>query len=72
MKITKVENLYYHALCVYLRTVIFVQGQNVPIDIEIEHNEDHAIPFYESLGFIVDGDGFMEAGILHHMMVMKL
>ena len=142
MKITKVENLYHHALCVYLRTVIFIQGQDVPVEMEIEHHEDnaiyflgeidgkpvataryratdggstikiervgilddyrgkgygnkimqhaindakllykpkmikissqdHAIPFYESLGFIVDGDGFMEAGIPHHMMTIK-
>ncbi len=141
MKITKVENLYQHAICVYLRTVIFTQGQNVPVELEIEHNEDEAvyfigeidkkpvataryrvidgsiakiervgvlgdfrgkgygklitqyaiddakqahnleiiklssqdsaIPFYERLGFTVDGDGFMEAGISHHIMIMK-
>ncbi|MBU6234850.1 MAG: GNAT family N-acetyltransferase [Alphaproteobacteria bacterium] len=30
--------------------------------------QDYAIPFYERLGFAVDGDGFMEAGIPHHWM----
>ena len=30
--------------------------------------QDYAIPFYERLGFAVDGDGFMDAGIPHHWM----
>lgn len=30
--------------------------------------QDHAIGFYEKLGYTVDGDGFMEANIPHHMM----
>lgn len=33
--------------------------------------QDYAIPFYEKLGFAVDGDGFMEAGIPHHWMQRK-
>ncbi len=143
IKIIKVDTLYHHALCVYLRAVIFIHGQNVSVEDEIEHNEDdaihfigivngkavataryravdngstikmerigvlkefrgkgygekitdyaiedaklihnpeviklssqdHAIPFYEKLGFVIDGDGFMEAGIAHHNMVLKL
>ena len=30
--------------------------------------QDHAQGFYEALGFAAYGDGFMEAGIPHHMM----
>lgn len=30
--------------------------------------QDHAIPFYEKLGFEVFEDGYDEAGIPHHMM----
>lgn len=140
MEVVKVESLYQHALCVYLRTVIFIQGQNVPIKSDIELNEDeatyflaiandnpvataryrivddkvkvervgvlddcrgkgygqkimqhlisevkqshpdkaiklssqdNAIPFYEGIGFTVEGDGFMDANIPHHMMVLK-
>ncbi len=141
MEIFKVENLYHHALCVYLRTVIFIQEQDVSVEEEIEQNEDdavcflglvdgkavataryriidnnliakiervgvlnnfrgkgygnklmdyviedaklvhnpkviklssqdHAIPFYENLGFAIEGDGFMEADIPHHMMIL--
>lgn len=143
MNIIKAENPYHFALCIYLRTVIFIIGQDVSPEDEIipdedeqavsyvgfvnnqpvataryrivdgiigkiervgvlpehqgqgygremishliselKHNkeltflklgaQDHAIPFYEKLGFQVEGDGFMEAGIPHHMMVMKL
>lgn len=31
----------------------------------------HAIPFYERLGFVVDGDAFLEAGILHRHMRLQ-
>ncbi|HEY8963158.1 MAG TPA: GNAT family N-acetyltransferase [Alphaproteobacteria bacterium] len=31
-------------------------------------SQDHAIPFYERLGFSVVGDGFMDANIPHHWM----
>jgi len=34
-------------------------------------SQDHAIPFYESLGFQTIGDGFIEAEIPHHMMERK-
>jgi predicted GNAT family N-acyltransferase len=30
--------------------------------------QDHAIPFYEKIGFAVVGDGFLEAEIPHHAM----
>ena len=30
--------------------------------------QDHAIPFYERLGFTTIGDGFMDANIPHHWM----
>jgi predicted GNAT family N-acyltransferase len=30
--------------------------------------QDHAIPFYEKMGFAVVGDGFLEADIPHHAM----
>lgn len=143
MEIVKAEDPYHFALCIYLRTVIFIIGQKVAWEDEIiegedsqavsfvgfvenepvataryrvvggetgkiervgvlpEHQgkgygramishliselknnynlkslklgaQDHAIPFYKKLGFEVEGDGFMEAGIPHHMMVMKL
>lgn len=34
--------------------------------------QDHAVPFYEKLGFAVTGDGYMEAGIPHHAMERAL
>ncbi len=34
--------------------------------------QDHAIPFYEKLGFSVLGEGYMEAGIPHHAMERAL
>ena len=34
--------------------------------------QDQAIPFYEKLGFTTYGDGYMEAGIPHHMMRMDI
>lgn len=45
-------------------------------DIETKHPkaifklcaQDHAIKFYEGLGFTAYGDGFIEANIPHHMM----
>jgi predicted GNAT family N-acyltransferase len=30
--------------------------------------QDHALPFYEKMGFAVVGEGFLEAGIAHHAM----
>lgn len=35
------------------------------------HAQTHAIPFYEKLGFVVDGDLFMDAGIPHRNMVFR-
>ena len=35
-------------------------------------SQDQAIPFYTSLGFQVDGDGFEDAGIPHHNMLKRL
>jgi len=32
------------------------------------HAQDHALGFYERCGFIVEGEGFEEAGIPHHKM----
>jgi len=34
------------------------------------HAQNHAIPFYEKLGFQVQGDEFMDAGIPHHEMII--
>lgn len=34
--------------------------------------QDHAIVFYEKLGFKVSGEGYMEAGIPHHAMEREL
>lgn len=34
--------------------------------------QDHAIAFYEKLGFVVLGEGYMEAGIPHHAMERDL
>lgn len=31
-------------------------------------SQDHAIMFYEKSGFLIEGDGFMDAGIPHHRM----
>ena len=33
-------------------------------------SQDHAISFYERLGFKTIGNGFMEAGIPHHLMFL--
>lgn len=35
-------------------------------------SQDHAIPFYEKAGFIIIGDGFMDAGIPHHHMQKEI
>ncbi|ANB18356.1 GNAT family N-acetyltransferase [Dokdonella koreensis] len=32
------------------------------------HAQDHAIAFYEALGFAIEGEGFEECGIPHHRM----
>lgn len=32
------------------------------------HAQDHALGFYGRCGYVVDGDGFVEAGIPHHKM----
>lgn len=32
------------------------------------HGQDHAIPFYEKIGFQVEGEGYLDAGIPHHTM----
>ncbi|GAA3859689.1 GNAT family N-acetyltransferase [Celeribacter arenosi] len=34
--------------------------------------QDHAIGFYESFGFKVVGDGYLDGGIPHHIMVRAL
>ncbi|WP_267462133.1 GNAT family N-acetyltransferase [Carnobacterium viridans] len=34
--------------------------------------QDHALTFYEKLGYQVEGEGFMDAGIPHHLMSKKL
>ena len=34
--------------------------------------QDHALTFYEKLGYQVEGEGFMDAGIPHHLMIKKL
>lgn len=34
--------------------------------------QDHALTFYEKLGYHVEGEGFMDAGIPHHLMIKKL
>jgi len=36
------------------------------------NSQTHAIPFYERLGFVVDGAEFEEAGIAHRRMVLAL
>ncbi len=141
--IHKVENKVDHARSVQVRTLVFVSGQNVPPEREIDEHEedshyfiailngraigtarwrmknedtakierlavldemrgkgigrklmlhlmedikknsvaskikmgsqDHAIPFYESMGFKVMGEGYMDGGTIpHHDMVMTL
>ena len=35
-------------------------------------SQTHAVPFYERLGFKAYGDEFMDAGIPHYMMEMKI
>ncbi|MER2174766.1 MAG: GNAT family N-acetyltransferase [Carnobacterium sp.] len=34
--------------------------------------QDHALTFYEKLGYQVEGEGFMDAGIPHHLMIKNL
>ncbi len=36
------------------------------------HARDTAVPFYEKLGYIVDGEGFEEVGLPHHAMYKDL
>jgi predicted GNAT family N-acyltransferase len=35
-------------------------------------SQDHAIPFYEKVGYRVHGEGFLDAGIPHHMMIKSI
>lgn len=144
MNVIEASNKYDYAMCVYLRTMIFIIGQNCPLVDEIESEEDeegavnfigylmgdrpaataryrilkgniakiervgvldehqgkgygrdivlhileklnndsavteiklgaqdHALGFYNKLGFKEYGDGYMDAGIPHHMMEYK-
>ena len=34
------------------------------------HAQSWTVPFYESLGFVIDGDEFDEAGIPHRPMIL--
>jgi predicted GNAT family N-acyltransferase len=36
------------------------------------HAQESAIPFYERLGFVVEGDRFYEAGIPHRKMALNI
>ena len=36
------------------------------------HARDYAVPFYEKSGYRIEGDGFKEMGIPHHLMLKKL
>jgi predicted GNAT family N-acyltransferase len=36
------------------------------------HAQDHALGFYARCGYVIDGDGFEEAGIPHHRMRKSL
>lgn len=144
MNILEAKKRYDYAMCVYLRTLIFIIGQNCPLVDEIEDEDDeenavhfigyfmgdipaataryrmlnddtakiervgvleeyrgqglgremvlhileqlnndpsintiklgaqdHALGFYNKMGFVEYGDGYMEAGIPHHMMEYK-
>lgn len=143
MEIIEAKKRYDYAMCIYLRTIIFMIGQDCPLVDEIESEEDeedsvnfigylmgdrpaataryrvmnniakiervgvldehrgkglgqemvlhildrlkkdrsikaiklsaqdHALGFYNKLGFSQYGDGFMDAGIPHHMMEYK-
>lgn len=144
MNILKAEKKYDYAMCIYLRTIIFIVGQDCPLVDEIEDEDDeenavhfigylmgdrpaataryrvlngniakiervgvldeyrgkglgkeivlhildilkedksittiklgaqdHALGFYGKMGFVQYGDGYMEAGIPHHMMEYK-
>jgi predicted GNAT family N-acyltransferase len=51
-----------------LEHMIEVLTMNNGIDIVKLGAQDYAIPFYEKQGFTVQGDGFLDAGIAHHMM----
>ncbi len=43
------------------------------IEFVILGSQDHAIPFYESFGFQIDGDGYMDGGAIpHHDMRLLL
>jgi predicted GNAT family N-acyltransferase len=41
-------------------------------DVMSMHARDYAIPFYEKSGYRVEGEGFEEVGIPHHLMLKKL
>ncbi|MEM6812183.1 MAG: GNAT family N-acetyltransferase [Pseudomonadota bacterium] len=44
-----------------------IESQNPKAPIKLS-SQDHAMPFYEKLGFQAIGNGYMEANIPHHMM----
>lgn len=144
MNILEAKKKYDYAMCIYLRTMVFIIGQDCPLVDEIEDEDDeenahhfigylmgdrpaataryrlinegtakiervavyeeyrgqglgkemvlhildilkkdnsikaiklgaqdHALGFYSKMGFVQYGDGYMEAGIPHHMMDYK-
>lgn len=35
------------------------------------HAQTEVLPFYEKMGFVIEGDEFEEAGIMHYKMILK-
>lgn len=60
---------YGRELMLYLIDALKAQDPAIQIKISAQ---DHAIPFYEKIGFSVDGQGYMDAGIPHHAMIYHL
>ena len=52
-----------------LQTIVR-HGKSQGYDRLFLHAQNHAIPFYEKHGFVVQGDEFLDAGIAHHEMVL--
>ena len=45
---------------------------NAAINKVVMHAQDHALPFYEKIGYQIEGEGFIEANIPHHKIVKEV
>ena len=57
------------AIVAYLTDMLEVKEEIKVIEVSAQ---DQALPFYKKLGYEVVGEGYMEAGIPHHMVIKEV